>query len=34
MVVSKSGFTRKAVGYVMAHNVILLTPEDIWKIVA
>ncbi|MEA1894884.1 MAG: hypothetical protein U9N36_06760 [Euryarchaeota archaeon] len=33
MVVSKSGFTRKAVGYAMTHNIILLTPEEIWKIV-
>ena len=30
MVVSKSGFTRKAVDYAKAHNFILLTPEDIW----
>ena len=34
MVVSKSGFTRKAVDYARAHNFILLTPEEIWKIVA
>ena len=34
MAVSKSGFTRKAVGYARAHNIILLTPEGIRKIVA
>jgi hypothetical protein len=34
MVVSKSGFTRKAVDYARTHNFILLTPEEIWKLVA
>ena len=34
MVVSKSGFTREAVGYAGAHNFILLTSEELWKIVA
>ena len=34
MVVSKSGFTQKSVDYARVHNVILLTPENIWKIFA
>ena len=34
MVVSRSGFTRKAVDYARDHNVILLTPEEIGKIFA
>ena len=34
IVVSKSGFTQKAVDYAKAYNFILLTPEEIWKIIA
>jgi AAA+ ATPase superfamily predicted ATPase len=32
MVISRSGFTRKAVDYARDHNIILLTHEEIWKI--
>ncbi len=32
MVVSRSGFTQKAVDYARDHNFILMTPDDIRKI--